>query len=199
MKQLINIALLSTFISFSASATVIKQDTSKYFLGASLNTNYLDISQNNKSGSITLANGLDDKALSYTLQVGTNIDKNYIVSANYEVINLDNTKLKSYYLSLDYKFNHSLNPYIGLSLGVSDLTWQIDPLNTSKSKDTKASSFIYGIQAGVIYPVFKRWDLYSQLSYQKLSIDTNLEDSSTKVKISHKDKNSLGVGLRYWF
>ena len=126
------------------------------------------------------------------------------MSGNYEVTNLDDVKLQSYFLSLDYKFNHTLNPYIGLSLGTVDLTWKMDPLNTSKNRDFKSSSFLYGVQAGLIYPIVVHWSLYTQVAYQKFDIDTkltatNTSNVTTKSTISHEDKKSLGIGLRYSF
>ena len=174
-----------------------------YFVGVSVNLNTLSVSQSN-ANSIILPNSLDDKTTSFEIEIGTILQDKYIVSANYEILNLDNIKLQSYFLSLDYKFNHFLNPYLGISLGNTDLSWQTDPLNTSTNRDYKASSLLFGIQAGIQYPLTPRWSVYSQASYQKLNLDTNLKatnTSNTQINstISHEDKKALGVGIRYSF
>jgi|GEM_PF-2574358 len=170
----------------------------KYFVGASINYNLLSITTEDKVGSIILNSMPNNDATSIELEAGLKI-QNYIFSANYEMANLDDVSMNSLYLSLDYQFKNILNPFIGLSLGMSNLTWQIDPLTNSTIKDKKLSSFMYGVEAGIEYQVYKNWYINTTAKYQKLDFNTVLISSPAKSEILHKDKSSLGIGLRYYF
>jgi len=169
-----------------------------YFVGIALNYNSLSVHKDNQVGDIILNNTLYDSATSTNLQIGSKID-NYVVTLNYEAVNLDDIKLATTYLSLDYSFNTFLNPFIGVSLGMSDLEWEIDPLVNSQTRDEKLSSVMYGAQAGIEYNFYKHWSIYSVLSYQKYDFETSLISTPAKATIYHDDKSSIGLGVRYFF
>jgi len=172
---------------------------SKYFIGVGLSLNTLEVKKTNQVGDIVLNQPLDEKATSFTLQAGTKLKENYELSVNYENVNLDDVNIASYFMSVNYLFNHPLQTYFGISLGMSDLEWQYDPLVKSQTKDEKLSSLLYGLQGGIVYPIEKEWSLFSQISYQKLDFKTNLTSTPAKATITHEDKKSLGVALRYSF
>ncbi|MDD2699249.1 MAG: hypothetical protein PHF17_10645 [Arcobacteraceae bacterium] len=179
---------------------IVKKEILKNFIGISLNFNTLTVNKTNQVGDIVLNKPLDDKATSFTFQVGTKLKENYVVSANYEITNLDDLKLSSYYLSLDYQFNYEfINPYLGISLGMSDLQWQYDPLVSSQVKDEKLSSPLYSIQGGIVFPIEKQWSVFSQLSYQKLDFKTTFTSTPAKATVTHEDKRLFGIGVRYAF
>ena len=180
------------------STNKVQSYDTKYFIGTSLNYNMLTVDKEDQRGSIVLNNMPDDSATSIELEAGMKMD-NYVVSANYEMVNLSDVSLNSFYLSLDYQFENLFNPFIGLSLGMSNLEWQMDPLGNSINKDTKLSSLLYGIQVGVEYKLIKHWSVTSSLAYHKLNFTTKLISSPAHSELLHKDKSSLGVGVRYEF
>ena len=169
-----------------------------YFVGVELNYNQLSVNKTNIVGDIILNKELDDSASSVSFQVGTKLE-NYVLSANYEVVNLDDVNMYSLYLSLDFEFDMFLTPFLGISLGMSNLQWQTDPLVNSKTKDEKLSSLMYGVQAGISYQLYKNWSIYSRLSYQKIDFKTTLTSIPAKADVTHEDKASVGVGVRYSF
>lgn len=175
-----------------------KDPTTQYFVGVSLHYNTLSVTKKDTAGSIILNNKPDDTATSVGLHAGAKIN-NYILSANYEVVNLDDVKIQTTSLALDYQFDTILNPYIGISLGMSDLEWQIDPLVNSKMKDNKLSSLMYGLHVGVEYNIINHWNIYSDIAYQKFDFTTDLVSSPATAELKHEDKSSIGVGFRYWF
>ncbi|MDX9743952.1 MAG: hypothetical protein RBT59_09055 [Arcobacteraceae bacterium] len=194
-----NIANEQTEVKSSPIQPPIIKEQPKNFVGLSLNLNSLSVKQHNEIGTITLPRKLDDQGTSFTFQLGTKLKKDYILSGNFETINLADVKINSYFLSVDYQLPYFLNPYLGISLGMSDLEWQRDPLVKSTTKDTQLSSFLYGIQGGVSYPIEDTWSIVSQFSYQKLDFKTNLTSTPAKGNITHDDKKSLGIGLRHSF
>lgn len=170
----------------------------KYFVGVGLNYNQLGIEHENQVGDIPLNKELQNNVASATLQLGTKIDS-YVVRANYEIANFDDIMINSLYASLDYEFDYAIKPFIGVSLGMSYLEWKNDPINAAKTTDTQLSSFLYGAQMGFDYEFYKNWSFFSEVSYQKLDFKTNLISLPAKATIKHKDKKSLGIGLRYSF
>lgn len=179
---------------------VVVSPKNKYFVGLGFNLNSFSVDKTNQVGNIVLNKPLDEKATSFLFQVGTTLSQNYILSGNYEIVNLNDVNIDSYFLSLDYRFEYEkLSPYLGISLGMSDLKWQYDPLVNSQLKDTKLSSLLYGVQGGFVYPLENNWSLFSQLAYQKLNFKTNLTSTPAKSTITHDDKKSLGIGFRYSF
>jgi hypothetical protein len=175
-----------------------RKKENNYFIGFNINQNNLQIEQNDKIGSISLNKELDKSGLSYSIEFGKKIN-NYIISTNYEIVNLDDVNIKNLTFNIDYIFKHKLNPFIGLSLGKSDLLWEIDPLVNSQTKDTKLTSLIYAIQAGIYYPIDKKWSIFSALKYQKYNFKTELISTPAQSDILHNSKTSFGLGLRYFF
>lgn len=170
-----------------------------YFIGVGLNYNILSVNQEDKVGTILLNKQPEDTASSTNIQIGAYI-QNYAFSLNYEMLNLDAVKIDTTYLSLDYTFNNNfLNPFIGASLGMSNLVWQTDPLVNSKTKDSKLSSVMYGVQTGIHYQVYLNWSVYGILSYQKFDFRTSFISLPAKADLTHEDKKSLGAGVRYSF
>ena len=194
------ISCLSAFMATQESKAQEEPSKNKisYFVGVGLNYNMVATSKENIVGDIILNKDLDDSASSTTLEVGTRVNK-YVISVNYEILNLDDVKLNSLYLSMDYTFDYAFRPFIGLSLGMSNLEWHTDPLVNSETKDEKLSSLMYGVQAGIDYPLYKSWSIYSLISFQKFDLETSLQSISAKTTIIHEYKSSLGVGIRFEF
>lgn len=177
----------------------LKKYFSNNFVGLGIALNSLNTTQNNEIGTITLPQNLDEQGNSFLFQVGTKFKKHYIISLNYEAIKLSDVKINSYFASVDYRFPYQFNPYLGVSIGVGELEWKTDPLVASVVKPGQIFSMLYGIQAGIEYPIIDNWNIFSQLSYQKLNFKTNLISTPAKGNITHDDKKSLGAGLRYSF
>lgn len=184
-----------------SEANLVKKivNKDKYFLGVSFNLNHLNVKKNDIYGQIDLTKELEDKKNSYTINVGRVFNNKYLVSYNYEYLDLNEIDLESHYISLDYKFDTYLTPYVGLSLGYSSLKWNIDPLNNSEIKDTKASSFMYGVQSGIIYPLTDNLNFIGNISYKRFDLKTKLKSLPAVSEIVHKNKSSLGFGIRYNF
>jgi len=174
------------------------QNTQKYFAGIGFGLNSLAVKKQDQVGSIILNHTPDEKATSFTFLGGINLT-NGRVYGNYEILNLDDVEINSYYLLYDYIFPYFLSPYLGVSLGMADLKWQIDPLVNSQTKDDKLSSLLYGIQGGIEYPIENQLNIYSQISYQKLDFTTNLISTPAKSTVTHENKKSFVMGLKYSF
>lgn len=168
-----------------------------YFIGAKLAYNSFGVNKKDNLGSITLNSQPDNTALSGSFEIGMRID-DYILSADYERVNLDDVTLDSLYLNLDYQFEMYLNPFIGVSFGMSNLNWQRDPLLISQAKNAALSSMMYGVESGIEYQIYKNWSFVSVLSYQKFGFVTNLVSGAERSEIKHEDKTSIGVGIRYY-
>ncbi len=177
----------------------LKEYFSDNFIGLAVTLNSLKVAQNNEIGTIPLPKKLDEQGSSFILQVGTKLKEHYVISGNYEALNLNDIKINSYFVSVDYKLPYNYNPYLGVSLGGGELEWKTDPLVASVVKPGKIFSMLYGIQGGVEYPVEDNWSIFSQLSYQKFDFKTNLVSTPAKGNITHDDKKSLGIGLRHSF
>ncbi len=167
------------------------------FIGAKLAYNALGVNKKDNIGLMTLNSEPDKSALSGSFEIGMKID-DYILSADYERVNLDDIALDSLYMNLDYQFKTYLNPFIGVSFGISNLNWQEDPLLISQAKDTALSSVMYGIESGIEHHIYKNWSVVSVLSYQKFGFVTNLASAGARSEIKHEDKTSIGVGIRYY-
>ena len=176
------------------------EDKKDFFLGVIVGVNSLTINTENKSGTVSLNTPLDESGYSYNLHIGANFDKNYRIVLNYDYIPVDDVTLENYYLSLNYQINRYLNPYIGLSTGISLLEWKIDPLtnSTTKKTDSEASGFI-GIQAGLEHKYNKNYSVLTQLLYQELFHNTKVTNGTNEVHIKHDRLFQIGIGLRYFF
>ncbi|MFT5660525.1 MAG: opacity protein-like surface antigen [Sulfurimonas sp.] len=193
--------IICSVVAIGTLCSLIARDINSendYFVGVGVHSNALSVKKTNISGNILLARTLDDSTSSISVQAGKKIE-NYVMSINYESAKLDDVDMKSLYLSVDYEFETFLNPFIGISLGMSNLKWKTDPLVNSKIKDEKLSSLLYGVQAGISYKLYKNWSIYSTISYQKLDFKTNLIATPAKAEVTHEDKTSIGVGVRYSF
>lgn len=176
------------------------EDKKEFFAGVILGVNKLSVNSENKTGSVTINSPLDDTAYSFNIHVGTNYNENYRIIANYDHIPLDDITLQNYYLSLNYQWDRYLNPYVGISTGISSMTWESDPLTNSTSKDTEsqASGFV-GLQGGIEYKYNKDYSFISQILYQEFFHKTNITSGSNTAEITHDRVFQLGLGLRYSF
>ena len=176
------------------------EDENRFFVGAIIGVNSLSVNTENKSGTITLNTPLDESGYSFNVHIGAKYDENYRVLLSYDYIPVDDVTLQNYYLSINYQFNTYLNPYLGISSGVSFLDWESDPLTNSSTKDTEseASGFI-GLQTGLEYKYNTNYSIITQLLYQEFFHNTKVTNGSNEVHIKHDRVFQLGIGLRYSF
>lgn len=176
------------------------KDYFEYFVTGFVNTNNIRNSKDNLQGSVQLAQEIDDKEVSYGFNIGAIVNKNYALAYNYEKASLNQYDLITQYISLDYMYKLAkITPYVGVSLGYADLKWKKDLLASSTIKDTKVSSSLYGIQAGVIYDISKKVSILGNISYKKYNLSTKLRALPDISELNIDSQSSLGVGLRFRF
>lgn len=191
MKKLIKIQIL-IFLLVSSSFAKNK------FLELSTGLGYTPYSKKDLVGSIE-TKSLDKSTYLYHIAMGTKIKENIFSSINYQRSNLTGIYIDDFYVSLDYKLDNKVNPYLGLILGKSYLNWKIDPINDSKNKDYTSQSFLYGIQTGFDYPVSKSISFSPKITYLITKHKTNLRSLPAISYIRHNERFNLYLGFRIAF
>lgn len=169
----------------------------KLFVGALITPTLFDI---DKSNNLNIDSSLDDTTIGFNIHGGIHYNEYLDFILNYDYLPFDDTTLNQYYLSSNYKFNHKYNPYVGISVGMSQLSWTKDPLTNSDTKDKKSqSNFFFGIQGGIEHKYTNDYSVIAQVSYQALKHTTDIENGTNTGTINHTNKLQIGMGLRYEF
>ena len=79
---------------------------------------------------------------------------------NYQKVKNESVSLNNYYIATEYSFIKSDNftPYIGASIGSSELTWQRQPIDTTQN-DLKSNSYVLGGTLGIQYKLNNEFSL----------------------------------------
>ena len=167
------------------------------YLGVSSGFNTL---KSDNSNTLTL-NTIDSSGYNFILELGYMINDNLNISINYQRVLNDSVSMNNYYMATEYSLNqyNNLTPYIGASLGTSELSWEEQPIDTMKN-DLKSSSYILGATLGTLYKINNEFSL--NLNYQLHSLTkhkTKIETISQKGEIEHKLSHSVNIGIRYFF
>lgn len=172
-------------------------------IGAS-NSSYV---KKDKSGSITLSSTPKKSFNSYELYITLNpiskVCKSYNLKPYLSYTYSDNKRLKHQYLlaGLNKYFDYKTTSfYTGVLLGYGEINWKYDPLNSSKSINNNANSFISGVQLGLKYPINKRLSLGVNTKYLLHDYKTKLKPTlSEESLITHKSTSSFMLGVEYSF
>jgi len=94
---------------------------------------------------------------------------------------------------------HDLNPYLGVSGGISRLNWIKDPLLNSYSKNNSSYSWIVKIGSGFKYTINKNIVLDFNINQQLYKHFTTLIKDDHKSTIDDTKTLALMLGLCYYF
>lgn len=200
-KKIVTLFLSTTCIF--ANDIVIEE------IGINLGKSYTSYKQKNNSGAVVLDNNPDktfnELELYTTLQPILGICKEYDMKPTLSYTYSKNSELKHQYLlaGLNKYYTPSstkLNLYAGVLVGYGQIDWSYNPLNSTKSSDTTTNSSIYGLQAGMQYPINKKYDFTLNTKYLVHDYETDLKPSNTvSSTIEHKYTASIGMGIVYRF
>lgn len=180
----------------------ITNKSNKYFVGASIYLDSIDVNKEVVSGTNLNLPSNDDSTISFNIHVGAKkLYNNFQAVINYDYIPLDDVKLQNYYLSINYQWDDiHLNPYLGVLTGMSKLQWKIDPLTNYTTKDnTSVASGFVGLQGGIEYYLKDNYSIISQAIYQEYFHTTEVIQTSNQTNIHHDRRFGVGIGLRYGF
>lgn len=176
-------------------------DETENFVGISAGYSHLNVDKQDKQGSITLGDELEEKGYNFIIEAGHNYNNNIDITLNYQRVKEDDTHLNNYYIKSDYNFNSIQNftPYLGVLIGYSELHWDKSPINT-KSNDYTSDSYLIGTQAGVTYPITQHFKLHLMYQFAYMNHTTIIEPTSiTRGELKHNYLHTVDVGLRYSF
>ena len=187
--------LLTIFLISSLYSNDVLERT---FLDISTGYSNAPYTKNDKTGNISI-NQLDKNGYLYDLAIGYRINESVFTTLNYQYSKFKQIDYDDYYITLNYQFDYSLNPYLGILLGKSYLHWNKDPLNSSTIKDINSGSFIYGVQAGLEYKISNNISFLPKILYTRLDHGTNLISLPASSYLEHKNRYQILFGLRFWF
>ena len=181
---------------------VIVTKESSDFVSLFVGKSTLGILQNDYTSTPTVNNqALDDSAFFIDLAVGTYIQKNIFTQIGLSQTKLDLSTILDLSAELNYEFETSLQPYVGLSIGISKLKWKDTPLGvTTSDNDFTANSYSYGLQAGMKYKIMK--NISALLKYKHIkysSVKTRIEPSGYNSEILYENANQFAIGIQYGF
>ena len=160
---------------------------------------YSNLNVRNK-GTVSLNEKLNESSNNFNVELGYKYSNKIDVSLNYKRVNQNDVGLDNLYASLKYKFieNKDLNPYLGLNLGYSQLSWDKSPINT-QNNDVESGSFLIGTTIGALYKLTNNLslDLNYQIDYMRHK--TIVEKYPKSSELIHDYLQSVNLGLRYSF
>lgn len=139
----------------------------------------------------------------YNLYAGYDFDNALSLLFNISYINASDLEFNNYYASLNYRFQKiaKLEPYFGVSLGFSSLTWNTSPIPlASPDSNNDSDDMMYGTQVGFNYSLNQRISFKLDYSCLFLNHTTNItQDATNTSKLQHNTLHSLVLGLAYNF
>lgn len=182
-------------VSLLLSTTLYSSD---FFVDISTGYSNAPYTKKDLVGNIAI-NSLDENGYLYDIAVGYRFNEKIFSTLNYQYSKLKQIDFDDYYFTINYQFNHTLNPYLGVLLGKSFLHWNKDPLNSSKNIDHTSGSFMYGLQTGFEYKINERFSFIPKLIYSRTDHGTNLISLPAKSYLEHDSKLQLLLGFRFRF
>lgn len=206
MKKTI-LALLATQALFahninSDKPTVEFKDSTFFELG--FGKGLISIDDNTYNTTLT-SGALSDKPYMIDAGFGFGIDEHLSAGLHYQYNNLDIGNIENIYLNLDYKLHldslhyskyDSLSmwePFVGLMLGTSSLTWDESPVAGATSTSSTSSKFFYGFEAGLIRPISDETSISFKYQYSDLGHKTVIGDET----IYHNGINGFIFSINY--
>ncbi|NOQ32233.1 MAG: hypothetical protein GQ570_14045 [Helicobacteraceae bacterium] len=123
--------------------------------------------------------------------------KNY---ASLTINKTENTSETAFLAGLveEYKVS-SATLYAGALVGYGQLSYDYNPLTTSLTDYRTTSSLLYGVTAGLKYPIAKSFFLNVNAKYIWSNYNVDLRDGTSNGQIKHNNLYSLGLGVGYSF
>ena len=189
-------SILNPLLLLSVLSSTIYADKD-FFMG--VNSGYNNLKADKTANLVT--NTIDEKGYNVVMELGYNLSKSITISLNYQRVKNDSTSLDNYYLASEYTLTNykSFSPYIGLNLGLSELTWEKVPVNLI-NKDLYSSSYMLGTTIGSTYKLDK--DFFLNFNYTLNYMDdhiTTIKSTSQNGEIKHKLSHGFNLGVRYCF
>ncbi len=194
--KLLKTALLTSLLT---SAIAIA-DEGNTFVGVSAGYTNLNVKQEDKIGAIILGNKLEENGYNFKVEAGYNYNEKIDILFNYQRVTLDDTYQNNFFVSSEYKLQeyNNFTPYLGASLGYSELHWEKEPLNT-KDNDYSSGSYLVGATLGVTYPLDEKVSFNMNYNFQLTNHETALESGSAKSTLTHNYSHAINFGVRYDF
>lgn len=173
-------------------------------VGFNFGVGNISYEQKDTKGEVKLAKELDESYTQieiYTLLKGAFDDTTIKPTINYVYSKNDDFTNNMLLIGVNKFFPlEEFNFYAGILAGYGILDWRYNPVTNAKDIDTKTSSFVGAVQAGVEYEVdtdiFVTLNSKYSLSNYKSYVEPSNRASST---ITHENGGSISVGLRYRF
>jgi len=187
-----------------ASYMLQAKEDNRNSIGINLGYKYMPTSQDDKKGTITLANEPDESYLhgeAYIMLGGVLADASLKPSINYMISNnsefTENLLMVGVNKFYEYK---GYDLYAGLLLGVGQQEWTYNPINSTKDTDYTTTSIVGAVQGSIEYPLTKKLSLALNSKVYVHNYSTQLEPRATEeAEINHNVSMSVAVGLRYSF
>ena len=177
------------------------KDNSGFYLGASAGYSSALMSHTIKSGLVIIQEPKSE-GITYSLNMGYDFSNGICLGASYALTDTDDLKFKNAYGELNYKFYNSTDftPYMGVTVGFSQLSWVTDPIkNSAVDSNPNSSSLLYGTLMGAEYELISSFYIY--LNYNSMFVKhvTNIEDATNNSTIKNNFIHTLQSGFKYKF
>lgn len=171
-----------------------------YFIGVTIGLSKLNIEENDLIGNLTLDSDPDDSGMIYGIDVGYHFNKSIFMTLDYQYTVLDDVDFNEIFTTVNYKFNEtfSMDPYVGAIVGYSKMAWSQNPLNSSNNNN-ESSSYSGGIQIGADKYVMDQMALYLSYQYLIMNHTTNIKTFLEEKELEHTSKQTLNIGIKYYF
>ncbi|SFV75872.1 hypothetical protein MNB_SM-3-802 [hydrothermal vent metagenome] len=144
-----------------------------------------------------------NSGVSYILEGGMSLPYHLRAGVGYMHFSTSDLVFHNFYGVVDYSFRkyNFIEPYFGVLVGYSALTWNVDPIpNPSKNSSNDSTSPFYGTEAGISYKKYPLGDIFVEYQCLFMEHTTNIElDKTNRSKLQHKILHSLIIGFKYHF
>lgn len=175
-----------------------KDELNNFFIGASIGFSTISVKQEDITGSIVLANKLDEEGLNLNLELGYIFEDKNFSTISLGMSNYDDIDLYTLLASYNYLFDYSYNPYLGVSAGVQYM--KLTKAHTSAGLNEETGyNMAYGINAGIQKNINKNYLWFLEYKYLKSEHNTEVNISPAKTNIKRDNHHNLNIGIRYLF
>lgn len=175
---------------------------SGYFYGFGVGYANAPSTHNIISGSVIVEEPKNSGA-NYNLYAGYDFDNALSLLFNISYLNASDVEFTNYYTSLNYRLQKigNFEPYFGVSLGYSSLTWNTSPIAlASPDSNNDSDDMMYGTQVGFNNKLSQSISFKLDYSCLFLNHTTNItQDASNTSKLEHNTLHSIVLGLAYSF
>lgn len=172
----------------------------KLFIGLTVGASKVDVKEKNINGDLPLGIILEDSGINYGIEAGYYFNKNIFMTLNYQQLNLDNLYFNNGFATINYQFNemYSISPYIGIVGGMSRMTWEKHPLDSTSVNDT-SNSYLGGVQVGAQVPIYTNISMYMFYRYLMMDYVSTVSTDTAEKNIEHNNEQNLNLGIKFSF